>query len=202
MHAYRNPQHTAKRNQLAADMAVYPCAVIRAPIGHYRIYIGKRAFSRKPGGKPCGRPGRIGTSVQQLMRFLIQHTGITLGDLHHGTSPVYQTKPCHRHRHFRQRFKMAGITAAAEIFIICPAPIAAFKAGRNIRLGHIPPFLHTPGARFISGGAGCIQRSSTGINQMHESIPGISLKPGSRHALHCLWRPVGAHIRKQRRFAS
>src|SRR6218665_442007 len=59
VHAYRNAQHRAKRDDLRTDMPVADRAVIGAPVFHHGINVFERTFEGEIRRKPRSRPGFI-----------------------------------------------------------------------------------------------------------------------------------------------
>ena len=107
VHRNRDPKHTCQGNQGSPHMPIDGYTMVGAPIRHYAVYIPERTFSRQPGSKPSGRPGTVGTLINDIMRFFIQDNGLTLGDLQNRADPLNNIDPEQGNRHFCAGFEVA-----------------------------------------------------------------------------------------------
>src|SRR5699024_224519 len=102
-------------------------------------------------------------------------------------------------RHLCSAPEVAGETAAAEVFIICPAPVRSVQAGFDILICDLPKRFHAVFAFFIFAGATAVQRGGAGIDQVDKSVCGKAVRADARYPFARIGAPVGSDIMKTRR---
>ena len=198
MHCYRNAKHTCQCNQICTNMSVYCNSVVCTPVCHYAVNIGKCALTCKSRAEPCSRPCRIGTLINRIVNLIRQICCPALCDLKHWANSVNNIKTKHRYRHFSVAPEMAWIAAAAEIFIICSAPVSCFKTILDILFLHLPEWLHYMISILVNTCARSIKCCRTRIDQMDKSIWSYTVWLMSSYSLTRLWTPVCTHIMEAR----
>src|SRR5574344_1628042 len=123
------------------------------------------------------------------MYIIRKCAGVAFGNLKHRPQTIHHMESKHRNRHLCQSLKMRRESAAAEIFIIGPAPVCRIKAIFNIFLGHIPPLLHPPLCRTCA-----VKGSSSRVNQVNNTVFSLPRQLLPCNALHRIGAPISSHI--------
>ena len=80
-------------------MSVADGPVVRAPVVHDGIDIGKRPAACQFGYEPSGGPGAIGTLVEGVVHLFGQVDAVPLGDLEYGAEALDQVDAAHSYGH-------------------------------------------------------------------------------------------------------
>ena len=132
-------------------------SMIGTPVCHHTVYITECTFACRTWYKPGCRPGRIGPVINLLMHILRQRNALSFCNLHHRSHAFYQVHTNHRKRHFRIGLKVGRISTTTELAKLCRTPACCRKAGFDIFLRHLPPWLHHRISLCILTLTGCIQ---------------------------------------------
>ena len=180
-------------------MAVHRNAVVGAPVCHYAVNVFKRDLARQLRHKPSGGPSAVGAVVQHSMFCFRQGCRVAFCNLQHGANAFGNAHAQQRDGHFRLCFKVAGESAAAEIFVVGTAPVGGLQACVHILLGHLPERLHAAFAVFIFRCTGAVKCGCTGVNQVNKAVCRFALRLFARYTFVSFGAPISTHVMEARR---
>lgn len=114
--------------------------------------------------------------------------------LQDGANALNNVEAQHRDRHLCLTTEVAGISAAAEVLIVCTAPIGGVQARLDVRIGHLSERLHHVVTLSIHAGTGAIQDRCAGIDEVNKVVGGNAVRFLPGHTLAGFGAPVGRLI--------
>ena len=176
-------------------MAIGDCAVVGAPVVHHAVHVLESILCRVEARRePSGRPGRVGTLVEDVVHVLRQAHAPAFGKLQHRPQTCDHIESEHSHRHTLPGHEVRRVAAAAEVIAVRRHPAGGSQAGLHIAPAHLPRGFHHRPALGILHLAGSIKSGRARIDQVDETTRSGSAGTLSGHAFYGVRTPVGAHV--------